>query len=729
MNSKFKVLSLLFLFATLLVFSSPEKSFASDISGVVNNDSVNIRAGAGLNYGIISHANKGDTFNVLTESNGWVKIGLPSGGAGWIADYLIDISIPAISLVNSLNVYQEASTRTAVIGALNKNDSVTILKAINGWYQIKSEKINGWVYGNLLKSNFTVSSSLVNVYEDASVRVSVKGTLTKGNTGQILKEINGWYFIKSGSIQGWIYSKHLTEGSPVSTVNTEKSAIVLPSELQVYKQETMRSSIIGTIHKNDSVKISQEINGWYQITSQTINGWVYGGLLNSSFSVSSSLVYIYQAASLRSSAINQLKKADTGEIIKEINGWYYIKSGTKEGWIFYKHLTDGSPAPLVSVMNEEAIVLNSNLSVYKEASMRTAIIGTFVKDQPVTIKKEINGWYQVVSTKLNGWVYGNLLKSNVTVTPANVDVYLNSTTRSTIVGTLGTNATIKIVKETNGWYYINSNGLNGWIYKTHLQTGSPVLKKLSAVVLTDSSLYYEPSSSSDIIGAVTANQVTSVTREVNGWYELVNANNERGWVPVSAVLIKQNSPTLPLSGKVIVLDAGHGGSDSGAIGPMYTTGIKTLEKNLTLQTVKLLAVKLNALGAKVVLTRSSDVYVSLEDRVTISKQNNADAFVSIHYNSSVASTVTGLENFYYHSWDIPLATAIHTSLINAINLPDRRVYYNDLHVLRENTRPSTLVELGFISNPLELALIKTQSYQDKATTAIKDGIMTFFGKK
>ncbi|MBO0961642.1 SH3 domain-containing protein [Neobacillus sp. MM2021_6] len=857
-----KILNFLFLFLFSFIFLLPgETSAAAEITGVVNSNSVNIRSGSGLNYGIISSANKGDSFPVLGTSNGWVNVKLTNGN-GWIADYLIDIQNSpiqrtAINLANSLSVYQEASTRTAIIGVLNKNDPVTIQNEINGWYQVKAEKVSGWVYGNLLNSNFTVNSTMVNVYVDASVRVSVKGTLKKGDSGNILREINGWYFIESTNMQGWIFGKHLTEGSPIANVDTGKSAIVQSQVLDVYQQESMRSAKIGRVNKNTPVKIIKEINGWYQITSQNINGWVYGGLLNSSFSVSASVVNIYQESSLRTSVINQLKRGETGEVIqeingwyyiksgvkegwiyfkhltegspaavinvdsypaiisssllnvyqeastrtpvigtlkkdtpitvtkeingwykvqatelegwvygnilkatftvqaskvniyqeasvnspasgtlvkseagnilREINGWYYIKSGNKEGWIYYKHLTDGSPAPLVTLMDDRAIVLVNNLAVYQEASTRTAIKGQLDKDQPVKIKKFINGWYQIVSTDLDGWVYGSLLKSEVVTTVNNVDVYLNSTTRTTIVATLGSNTSIRILKEINGWYLIESNAVKGWIYKTHLETGSPVLQKISAIVKNDTSIYYEPSATSHIIGFLTANQETSVIREVNGWYEIIN-NNERGWVPVTAVLYKQSPIVLPLSGKVIVLDAGHGGYDSGALGPVDRFGKRAMEKDLTLKTVKLLESKLASLGAKVILTRSTDVFISLPNRVKVSTINNADIFVSIHYNSSVASTVSGLETLYYYNRDIPLANSIQTSLVNKIQLPNRKAKYQDVHVLRENSHPSALVELGFISNPFELALIQTQDFQEKATSAIVDGIYSFLKK-
>lgn len=703
----------------------------------VTASSVNVYVDASLRVAVKGTLLKGTTGQISKEINGWYFV-QTTAMEGWVYNTHLSegspapataTENPAIVLSPTLNVYQQESMRSPVIGSIKKDTPVMIQKEINGWYKITSQSINGWVYGGLLPSTFTVSAPSLNIYQEPSLRTAVVSQMQKGNTGTITSEINGWYYIQAGTQKGWIYNTHITQGSPAPVVVAEIPAIVLSPSLDVYQQESMRSPIIGSIKKDTPVKIQKEINGWYKITSQNINGWVYRGLLNSLFTVSASSLNIYQEPSLRAGVTAQLQKGNSGTITSEINGWYSIVSQGKEGWIYYKHLTEGSPEPIVTILNEEAIVLPDQLAVYRDASTRTPVIGYFDKNQPVTIKQSINGWYQVASPEMTGWVYGNLLKSNVIVKPSRVDVYLNATTRTTIVTTLAAQTAIKIVKENNGWYQIETADLTGWVYKTHLENGSPEYKKLEAVVLADTNLYYEPYDTSRIIGLLSVNQETFVTREVNGWYETINDQGVRGWAPVSSVMLKQQAPQLPLTGKMIVLDAGHGGYDGGASGPLYATGVKTLEKDLTLQTVKQLSVKLTSLGATVVLTRSTDVYIALADRVKVSIANNADAFVSVHYNSSTSSSVSGIETLYYYSnRDLPLASAIHSSLLRYINLPDRKVKYQDLHVLRENTRPSTLVELGFISNPLELALVKTSSYQDRATTAIAEGLLKYFGK-
>ncbi len=184
-------------------------------------------------------------------------------------------------------------------------------------------------------------------------------------------------------------------------------------------------------------------------------------------------------------------------------------------------------------------------------------------------------------------------------------------------------------------------------------------------------------------------------------------------------LYEKKSPSQTLSGMVIVLDPGHGGKDNGA------EGQDTIEKKLTLQTAKKLKKALNRLGATVLLTRDNDTFISLEERVTFAEEKNADLFMSIHYNSSPAEEPNGITTYYYDDkWKNPLATTIHNYLIEETKANDRHVLFGDFLVLRDNSVPSILLELGFLSNKNEEKEINRATYQENLVKAICDGIIT-----
>ena len=166
-----------------------------------------------------------------------------------------------------------------------------------------------------------------------------------------------------------------------------------------------------------------------------------------------------------------------------------------------------------------------------------------------------------------------------------------------------------------------------------------------------------------------------------------------------------------------MVDAGHGGKDSGAVG----NGLK--EKDIVLSISKKVNSKLQSLGFKTIMTRSNDTYIPLSQRYSIANNNNADLFVSIHANSAGA-TANGIETLYKSSK--ALAQSIQTQLINQTGANNRGLKYRtDLAVLNGTKMPSALVEVGFISNASEASKIGNNSYQEKLATAIVNGLAKY----
>ena len=174
--------------------------------------------------------------------------------------------------------------------------------------------------------------------------------------------------------------------------------------------------------------------------------------------------------------------------------------------------------------------------------------------------------------------------------------------------------------------------------------------------------------------------------------------------------------------KYVVIDAGHGGTDYGAI----RNGIN--EKDITLDISKRVQAGLEKKGYNVAMTRTDDTYVSLQDRVEFSEIFNPDIFVSIHVNSSNSESPTGLETHYYKDNSLTLAKHIHASMLNNINSKDRGLFKSKFYVINHTTAPAILVEIGFISNQNERAQLVTESRKNATAKAIIEGIDGYFKK-
>lgn len=188
---------------------------------------------------------------------------------------------------------------------------------------------------------------------------------------------------------------------------------------------------------------------------------------------------------------------------------------------------------------------------------------------------------------------------------------------------------------------------------------------------------------------------------------------------------------VPVSDKVIVLDAGHGASDGGAIG---TTGVA--EKDINLKISQKLQKLLEQTGATVIVTRADDSPIAetkrsdMRLRKNIKETSSADIFVSIHMNKFSQSKYSGAQVFYSSDdKSKALGEAIQTSMRNILNPDNNRVAKsaeNSIYILKKSDVPSVIVECGFLSNPQEEGLLTQSDYQDKVAWSIYAGITSYF---
>lgn len=236
-----------------------------------------------------------------------------------------------------------------------------------------------------------------------------------------------------------------------------------------------------------------------------------------------------------------------------------------------------------------------------------------------------------------------------------------------------------------------------------------------------------PGISYDTIGTLRNNTTVTILAETNGWYK-IKYNAGVAYVSTSFVTIKGandgNSNLPSVTGKInkIVIDPGHGGSDPGAIGPT-----KVKEKDVVLNVSLKLKNLLESRGVTVVMTRATDIYLTLQQRTQISNNSGADYFLSVHANSFSNPSSNGTETFSYNSTGMgaEVAKSIQNNLLNAVNLTNRGFKTDNFYVIKYNNIPSSLVELAFISNPREETLLANDAFQNKCAEAIAKAILNY----
>lgn len=383
----------------------------------------------------------------------------------------------------------------------------------------------------------------------------------------------------------------------------------------------------------------------------------------------------------------------TSEITTQRGTYAQIKVGNVTGWIhvsgltrtFDKVISDLNVAYKANIIGNSHNIFSSPVGT--EGSKRVAWSSN-VRNQPVTVYNEKvtdSGNYARVSVGgVTGWIHTNGLSKN----------YKPVTDR----------------RKVNYQGTIRGDGNN--IYSSPAWSKGNVLQHRS----------------SDLRG-----QKVSIVEEAftsDGKYFLLALNGQTlGWI---------RQPGITLAKPVVYLDAGHGGTDTGASGK-HTNNIH--EKDVALDLTKKLERVLKDKGYYVIMSRTSDVTMSLSDRAQDANRHNPDLFVSVHLNS-FNGVAQGIETFYYNqqgntSNDMAndkdriekskkAAEEIQKEMIKATGAVDRGVKQANFHVLRETKVPSVLLEGGFLDHPTERAKLLQDRYQNTLANAISKAITSFF---
>ncbi|WP_139892107.1 SH3 domain-containing protein [Bacillus sp. D386] len=513
------------------------------------------------------------------------------------------------------------------------------------------------------------------------------------------------------------------------------SSKVNASTLNVRSKPSTKSSIVGKIKKGKVVTVQSEQNNWSKITYDKKTGWVSSSYLTyvswTGYAGTDNLS-IKQTASSSAKSLATIKKGIAVSVKGQKGNWLKVYYSSKKvtGWVPASSVTKTKPTTATANLGTYYVTATS-LNVRASASTSSNVITTVKKNAAVTLQQKSGSWGKIrTSNGKVGWVSLSYISTKKPVTSTNLGTYYvtatslnvraSASTSSKVITTVKKNAAVTLQQKSGSWGKIKtSNGKVGWVAMQYISTKKAELAAIEYLYTTaNTSLYKEADSKSTILASVAKNtSVIKLTTKGN-FTQVKLTSGLIGWIPSQTLVYKS------VKEKIIVIDPGHGGSETGAIG----VKLKIMEKDINLSTANQLATLLKNAGATVIMTRSNDTVISLEDRAALSNSKKADAFLSIHYNNAPnVPSASGIETFYHHN--STLANAIHGELIKATGLKNRKVKYGNYRVIRDNKQPAALLELGFLSNAAEEKTISQTSYHKKAAQGILNGLNVYFKNK
>ncbi|SEM31863.1 N-acetylmuramoyl-L-alanine amidase [Mesobacillus persicus] len=560
---------------------------------------------------------------------------------------------------------------------------VCLLLIITGSIQkaVPAEAQNGFV---------TITASNLNVREGPGLSYSIMSKVNKGERFPIVKEEGDWIKIGlSAGRQGWVANWYTTKDSADNSLATGgTTGTVTADSLRVRTGPGTSHSLAGSLTHGQKVTIKELSGNWVKISLNSFEGWVSKEYLSMSTTqqansqsgkkeaVVTAGLNVRTSPSVSSNKVGTLAKGSRVIVNSQANGWSQINYNGTNSWVSSQYLNFSVQTQNTTTASATTVVTASSLYVRDQGSLNGKVVGQVVKGQTFTILAETNNWLKIeYENGKTGWAAGWFFDKSQTNGGISTSAVKNQTITILSDGTnirndAGVDGAV-IQRATKGETYEVTN-LNGDWYQIHLSGGK--------------------------------------TGYIAGWIVSLNGSGTQIEKPDAGVHTKN---------KTIVIDPGHGGNDSGTIGARGTH-----EKDLNLKTAKLLHDKLKAAGANVHMTRTSDKYVSLASRVSTSHYRNADAFISIHYDSISDKSVRGMTTYYYYGKG--LASELHSGVINRTQLKNRDVRYGNYYVLRENKQSSALLELGYLSNPTEEMLVSTNQYQQTVADGLFEGLARYF---
>lgn len=304
--------------------------------------------------------------------------------------------------------------------------------------------------------------------------------------------------------------------------------------------------------------------------------------------------------------------------------------------------------------------------------------------------------------------------------------------------------------EKNGFYRILlGENIYGWILKSNVESFDGEIQKVSVLGAEvdgdDEFLYYTFHLSAQTLWAIEETSknlkisLYNISSRENGVYDvtlpissIMGGKNLLGYSEYFlgndfVVKVRRTLPSTyaqPLKNVIIAIDAGHGGSESGAIGCFGTP-----EKTITLQYAKALYAELKSRGANVILIRDKDEDINLIERVKRANKENSEILISLHGNALPDSLdpekIKGAEIYYYYPQAKPLAESIMNSITLETDNINHGIIQRSFAMVRNTSALSLLIELGYLINPDDNAKILNKNFRKNTVKAIADGIENY----
>ncbi len=687
-----------------------------------------------------------------------------------------------------VNVRPDPSTANPQIGVILQGAQVEILAQAGDWYNIKFGSVNGWVRKDFITAGSTPATVTAKSPQSAQTpTVTLDGNKMTFDVPPVIE--NGRILVPMAAIfRSMGATVEWNESTRTVTAVRGTTKVILPINSYtptvngtVWKLD-VPAKIVGNRTLAPLRFVGEALGGtvnWDAANFKAIMTSppaVSGGNNNQApvvaVNIGSTVVNLRGGPETTYPVVGQANPGETLTVLGQQGDWYLVRRGSINAWVAgwvvelirageeippsaeppSTNPSDGKTEqpPITNpsrgdTSDLEALTLNSEraaegLKISMESTARldsdltqsngrltyvfedcrlvgTASLEKWLGAQKVTVQgSNVDDNVEVVIDLPAGVKYETSTENSGKTEVLFIPNYISSVTRTTF-GSSGESITVKGIAALGYTEEVRDKKLVV-VLKNALQGQAESSYRYSSPLI--SSVTFAPKT----VDGEDATVMTIVTTKAAKFS--VGLNDDGSALNVLFIDKSELQSREPL----VILDAGHGGKDPGARGNNLD------EKDINLAVALEVGEILEDDGIRVIYTRDDDTFVALNDRPNIANMYNASIFVSIHCNSNVSSSPSGTETYCYYPLSNPalymqkderynLALRIQEEMVSRLGLNDRGVKQANFEVLRETDMPSALVEMGFISNPGDAALLGQSTIQKRAAKAIAEAIADY----
>jgi N-acetylmuramoyl-L-alanine amidase len=742
-------------------------------SGTITGSVVNIRQGPATTYEVSGNLLQGTRVSVLEEKDGWYRVGYDNR-SGWINGRYIEVKQdPQVQVIETLvNLRSGPGTGYEIVSQARRGERLYLLEAGADWSKVQNS--NGlvcYVASSLVQSG---PASPNPATQPPSASASASGDIQVYLDGQLLSfdvppqiENDRTLVPLRGIFEAMGASVDWDDAARTVTARREGVVIVLPIG-------SANPTVNGAVWPLD---VPAKIVGGRTLAPLRFVGEGFGGqvswnetsrtvTIDSPEPAAAPAVALPQSPSLtvRDALVNlrsgpgtsyaQVSSACGGEVLPILgqqDGWFQISRGGSPAWIA-GWLVDlpGSGVDQPAVGDDELVWYNSSkddggFRINIESGSR---LNADIEENGNSVVYTIRGRSLKGNTPLNVSLGGRNLNVQgenrngdavITVTlPAGLKYRTEQNNDGKRESVVIENRILEISRKVFG--NIGDNiivyTLTPCEYTYSLKKDILEIKLKSTYQGVDRSTYNYPSSAllekmtiQESSGAPPLTTLRIETKNL-GDYRIFQTSDDNAL----NIVLTSDRRSEDKTNKLVVLDPGHGGRDTGANGSYLHE--KDVNLDIALQAGKILSSR----GFDIAYTRDDDTYLTQTERCTIANQLNAAVFVAVHCNSSTTPTSEGTETYYYASLDDPalfmqkdqraeLAGLLQKNLVAKLQRLNRGVKQSNFTVITGTDMPSALIETAFINNPVEEACLADSGFRSRAARAVADAITEYMNSR